>query len=55
LSVLDYESGWLDQPFSLDPSGEGTSPYYLAESVTLVSIYVIVEDNPSALFQLHVE
>jgi hypothetical protein len=45
----------VDQPFSLDPSGEGSSAYYLADSVTLLSIYVIVGDNPAALFQLHVE
>ena len=55
LSVLDFESGWVDQPFSLDSSGEGSSAYYLADSVTLLSVYVIVGTNPSALFQLHVE
>lgn len=55
LTSLNDNAQWVDQPFSLDPSGVGASAYYLADSVTLTSAYVLVGSNPSALFQLHVE
>lgn len=55
LSILKDGEKWVDQPFSLDPSGLDTSAYLLADTVTLLSVYVDVGSDPSALFQLKVE
>jgi hypothetical protein len=46
---------WVDQPFSVRANASNLVPHLLADSVTILSVYVPVTDKPTAFFKLYVE
>ena len=48
-------AGWGAQTFSTEATGEIPLDYHRADTVTPLSVYVPVGENPSTLFRLHVE
>jgi hypothetical protein len=46
---------WVDQPFSVSADASNLVPHLLADSVTILNVYVPVTDKPTAFFILYVE